>query len=76
MYADVFLGSMVHDSNALRGLLGEPEQVLFAELWPAGEHPASVTTVLQVPGGIRVVYTGTYLADLRDYFEEIVVMFR
>ena len=74
MYADVFLGSMVHDTNALRGLLGEPEQVLFSDLWPAGEHPASVTTVLKYPEEIRVVYTWTYLADLRDYFQEMAVM--
>ena len=30
LYTDVFLGSMVHDINAMRGLLGEPEGVLFS----------------------------------------------
>ncbi len=74
MYAGVFLGSMVHDSNALRGLLGEPDQVLFAELWPKGDESASVTTLIKYPGNTRVVYTWTYLSDLRDYFQEIAVM--
>jgi predicted dehydrogenase len=74
MYTDVLLGSMVHDINALRGLLGEPGQVLFTDLWPAGQENASVTTVIQYPAEIRVVYTWTYLNDLRDYFEEIALM--
>lgn len=74
MYTDVFLGSMVHDTNLLRGLLGEPEEVLFSDLWPVNAQPASVTTCLKYPGGIRVVYTWTYLSDLRDYFQEIAIM--
>jgi len=74
MYSDVFLGSMVHDTNTLRGLLGEPEQVMFSELWPVEQYPSSVTTVIKYPGDIRVVYTWTYLADLRDYFQEMALM--
>lgn len=74
MYSDVFLGSIVHDTNAMRALLGEPEQVLFSELWPAEELNASVTSVLKYPGSTRVVLTWTYLNDLRNYFEEIALM--
>jgi predicted dehydrogenase len=74
MYSDVFLGSMVHDINAMRGLLGEPERVLFSELWPADQQNSSVTTVIKYPGETRVVFTWTYLNDLRNYFEEIALM--
>jgi predicted dehydrogenase len=74
MYSDVFLGSMVHDTNAMRGLLGEPEKVLFSDLWPADQHNSTVTTVIQYPGETRVVLTWTYLNDLRNYFEEIALM--
>ncbi|MBI3243149.1 MAG: Gfo/Idh/MocA family oxidoreductase [Chloroflexi bacterium] len=74
LYADLFLGSLVHDCNALRGLLGEPEEVLFAELWPAGQREASITTVLKYSGNVRAVYTWTYLPELRDYSQEIAVM--
>jgi predicted dehydrogenase len=74
LYVGVFLGSLVHDTNALRGLLGEPDKVLFAEHWPPGQQLGSVTTVLQYRDDIRVVYTWTYLAELRDYFQEIAVM--
>jgi len=74
LYPNVFLGSMVHDTNALRGLLGEPEGVLFSELWPQESQPVSITTLLGYPGDLRVVYTWTYLAELRDYFQEIALM--
>jgi predicted dehydrogenase len=74
VYYDVLLGSMVHDVNALRALLGEPEDVLFTELWPENDMAPSVTTVLRHPGDVRTVYTWTYLAELRDYLEEIAVM--
>jgi len=73
-YSDVLLGSMVHDINAMRGLLGEPERVLFAEHWPAGEKPGGITATIQYPGTLRVVYTWIFLPGLRDYFQEIALM--
>jgi predicted dehydrogenase len=73
-YPDSILGSMIHDINALRGLIGEPERVLYTDIWPAGEKLPSITTIISYPQNIRVVYTWTYLADLRDYFEEIALM--
>lgn len=74
LYVGVFLGSMVHDVNALRGLLGEPEEVLFSDLWPQNTNDVSITTTIRYPNDARVVYTWTYLAELRDYFQEIAVM--
>jgi predicted dehydrogenase len=73
-YTNVLLGSMVHDVNALRGLLGEPERVSFTQLWPADERDVCITTALDYPNNARVIVTWAYLADLRDYFEEIAVM--
>ncbi len=74
IYTNVFLGSMVHDVNALRGLLGEPASVSFTQLWPPGERDVCITTALEYPKNARVVYTWAYLAELRDYFQEIAVM--
>lgn len=74
VYNDVFLGSMVHDVNALRALVGEPEQVVCTEIWPADSTTPSVTTILRHPGDLRTTYTWTYLAEVRDYFEEIAVL--
>jgi len=73
-YFDSILGSMVHDINAVRGLIGEPEKVMFTDIWPVGEKLPSITTVLSYPNDLRVLYTWTFLADLRDYFEEIALM--
>ncbi|MFC9126457.1 Gfo/Idh/MocA family protein [Streptomyces sp. NPDC057099] len=73
VYHDVFLGSMVHDINALRSLAGEPTDVLFTHIWPADSEFPSVTTVLRHTGNLRTAYTWTYLAEVRDYFEEIAV---
>lgn len=74
IYFDAVLGSMVHDINALRGLIGEPQAVLYTDVWPENEKLPSITTILSYPEDVRVVYTWTFLAELRDYFEEIALM--
>lgn len=74
VYTDVLLGSMVHDINAMRGLLGEPVKVLFAEHWPQGEKPGTITATIKYPAALRVVYTWVFLPELRDYFQEIALM--
>jgi predicted dehydrogenase len=74
LYYDVLLGSMVHDVNALRGILGAPDQVLFTTIWPDDVRYPSLTTVLAYDSGPRVVFTWAYLADVRDYFEELAFM--
>jgi predicted dehydrogenase len=71
LYYDVFLGSMVHDINALRGVLGSPDKTLLTTLWPDDVTYPTITTVLAYGGRLRVVFTWSYLAELRDYFEEL-----
>jgi len=71
LYLDVFLGSMIHDVNALRGVLGCPDQSLFTTLWPDDVTYPTITTVLAYKEGPRAVFTWSYLTDLRDYFEEL-----
>ena len=73
VYFDVLLGSMVHDVNCLRALVGEPEEVMFAEIWPKDSRTPTITTVFRHKEDLRTVYTWSYLDDLRDYFEEIAV---
>ena len=74
VYGNIILGSMVHDINALRGLLGEPSGVLSTEIWPPEENEPSITSVITYGDRTRVVFTWTYLEKLRDYFEEIALM--
>ena len=71
LYRDVILGSMCHDTNALRGILGRPDDVLFTTIWPDNTIHPTVTTVLSYTDGPRVVLTWSYLTGLRDYFEEL-----
>jgi predicted dehydrogenase len=71
LYGDVFLGSMIHDVNALRGILGCPQQALLTTLWPDNVTYPTITSVLAYRDGPRVVFTWSYLSDLRDYFEEL-----
>ncbi len=68
VYADVLLDSLVHEVNALRGLLGEPEEVTSAETWLDGE---GLTTVLRYPGDVRCVLTWVNLPELRNYSQEL-----
>lgn len=71
LYLDVFLGSMIHDVNALRGVLGCPDRCLFTTLWPDDVTYPTITTVLSYDGGPRAVFTWSYLSEVRDYFEEL-----
>jgi len=57
IYSAVILGSLVHDVNALRGLVGEPEAVAFTDIWPSGEKAPCITTMLRYSDGLRVLYT-------------------
>ena len=64
----LMLGSLCHDVNALRGLIGEPEAVAHTEIWNDG---LCLSSTLRYPSGVRATLTWTYLSDLRDYNEEI-----
>jgi predicted dehydrogenase len=74
LYMNVFLGSMVHDVNALRGILGCPERALLTTLWPDDTLHPTITAVLAYKQGPRAVFTWSYLTHLRDYFEELAFM--
>lgn len=68
LYADVLLDTLVHEVNAMRGLLGEPEAVSSAEQWMGTE---GVTVVFRYPGDVRCVLTWVNLPILRNYSMEL-----
>jgi predicted dehydrogenase len=37
VYRSILLDSMIHELNALRGLLGEPDALVFADIWGEGQ---------------------------------------
>lgn len=67
VYAGVLLDTLVHEVNALRGLLGEPEAVVSASAWMDAE---GVTVVFRYPGDVRCVLTWVNLPTLRHYSME------
>src|SRR5215207_5111637 len=58
--------SSIHDINALRGAVGQPDGVLSANLWAGG---TSFTTTLTYPNDVRTVYTWTMLPYVKNYAE-------
>ena len=58
--------SSIHDINALRGAVGQPESVLSANLWAGG---TSFTTTLAYPNDVRTVYTWCTLPYVKNYAE-------
>jgi predicted dehydrogenase len=64
----LLFNSLIHDVNALRGILGDPDEVLFSEFWRDGR---GMHTVLRYGDGVRVTMTWIYLPGLRHYKEEL-----
>ncbi|MFN8591785.1 MAG: Gfo/Idh/MocA family oxidoreductase [Thermomicrobiales bacterium] len=60
------IASSIHDVNALRGALGQPERVISAHLWAAG---TSFTAVLAYPNEVRATYVWSLLPYLKHYTE-------
>ena len=67
-YVEVLLGSIIHDINALRGLIGAPEAVLSTEIWAGGN---AVMSTFRYGDGARGVLTWTFLDDVRNYREDL-----
>jgi predicted dehydrogenase len=67
-FAEALLSTLVHDVNAVRGLLGEPAEVVATEFWAGAE---SVVSLWRYAQGFRVMVSLQYLWDLADYREEI-----
>jgi predicted dehydrogenase len=68
VFADNLLSTLVHDVNVLRGISGDPEEVLFTDVWAGGE---SMLTCLRYASGVRAIIALHYLPDLADYEETV-----
>jgi predicted dehydrogenase len=60
----LLIGSSIHDVNALRGALGQPERVLSANLWAGG---TSFTAAFAYPDDVHANYTWTLIPYLKNY---------
>jgi predicted dehydrogenase len=68
VFADSLLSTLVHDINLLRGLSGDPAEVLFTDVWAGGD---SLLTCLRYPSGVRAILSLQYLWDLASYQETV-----
>jgi predicted dehydrogenase len=64
----VLLTSVIHDLNALRGILGEPVEVLAAHTWREGMAQTSLT---RFAGDVRVVINWISVPHVAHYLEEL-----
>ena len=60
--------SLIHDVNALRGILGEPAEVLSAHTW---RHGLAQTSLTRFPGNVRVLLNWVSLPGLKHYEERL-----
>lgn len=60
--------SLIHDVNALRGILGEPEKVVAAEVWRGGFAQHSLT---RFAGDVRVSLSWISLPGVKHYEERL-----
>jgi len=66
-YRTVMLDSMVHELNAVRGLLGEPSELRFVDVWG---DPHGVAAVFSF-GSTECVFTWVDLPGIARYEQEI-----
>jgi predicted dehydrogenase len=64
----ILFESVIHDINALRGLLGEPEDVVSAHVWRGGFAQSSLT---RFPDDLVVSLSWISLPGLRHYEERL-----
>ncbi|MGH2387108.1 MAG: Gfo/Idh/MocA family protein [Chloroflexota bacterium] len=67
-YEEVLLGSIIHDINAMRGLIGAPDAILSTEIWAEGN---AVMCTFRYGEGARAVLTWTFLDEVRNYREDL-----
>jgi predicted dehydrogenase len=73
VFAGNLLSTLVHDINLLRGLSGDPSEVLFTDVWANGD---SLVTCLRYPSGVRATISLHYLRDLAHYEETVMCLGR
>ena len=64
----ILLTSLIHDINLVRGLVGEPEEVLSAHVWRGGMAQSSLT---RFAGDLRVSMTWISVPGLAHYEERV-----
>ena len=69
-YREVLLDSMVHELNAMRGLLGEPDELQFAHVWGEAPRVGGVTVSVRF-GATECVFSWVDLPGIARYEQEL-----
>ncbi len=67
-YHDVLVDSAIHELNLLRGLVGDPGEIVAAEFW---DDARSMHVVLGYPDELRVTFSWVSLPELPEYVQEL-----
>jgi predicted dehydrogenase len=71
LYAEVLLGSVVHDLAVIRALVGSGLEIDDADVWPTEAAEGSVSLQGRLPDGARVSIRWHYLEGYPAYREEV-----
>jgi predicted dehydrogenase len=71
LYAEVLLGSVVHDLAVIRALVGSGLEIDDADVWPTEAAEGSVSLQGRLPDGARVSIRWHYLEAYPAYREEV-----
>jgi myo-inositol 2-dehydrogenase / D-chiro-inositol 1-dehydrogenase len=74
LYANVVLGSIVHDLAIIRALAGDPIGIDAVDVWPANQWPPSVGITGRLDGDARFGIRWHFLPDYAAYREEVRVV--
>ena len=74
LYANVVLGSIVHDLALIRAFAGDPIGIDAVDVWPEGAWPPSVGITGRLGGDARFVVRWHFLPDYAAYREEVRVV--
>ena len=74
LYANVVLGSIVHDLALIRAFAGDPIGIDAVDVWPDGAWPPSVGVTGRLGGDARFVVRWHFLPDYAAYREEVRVV--
>ena len=74
LYANVVLGSIVHDLALIRAFAGDPIGIDAVDAWPEGIWPPSVAITGRLGGDTRFAVRWHFLPDYAAYREEVRVV--
>jgi myo-inositol 2-dehydrogenase / D-chiro-inositol 1-dehydrogenase len=74
LYANVVLGSIVHELAIIRALAGDPIGIDSVDVWPVDEWPPSVAITGRLGGDARFAIRWHFLPDYPAYREEVRVV--